>query len=65
MENVIRGTLESSMEYGFEISISIYHPLDSKRESLVVGLLYPIIGYEPVSNDSIAQTERKDINFRE
>ena len=65
MENIIRGTLESSVEDGFRFSISIHHPLDPKRESLVVGLLYPIIGYEPVSNDSIAQIERKDINCKE
>ena len=53
------------MDDGFRFSISIHHPLDPKRESLVVGLLYPIIGYEPVSNDGIAQTERKDINCKE
>ena len=41
MENIIRGTLESSVEDGLELSISIHHPLDPQEREFSGRIVVP------------------------
>ena len=55
------------MEDGYVLSISIHHPLDPQIEREFSGRIeVPLIGYEPVNVDGLAQTRAKGLsNCRE